>query len=67
MPLNLKTGQPAPHNRVGGQSMAEYLWVSSALLLALVVPWVNGTSPADALIDAIVKRISRFVWWVAVL
>lgn len=53
--------------RVYGQSMAEYLWLSSLLMLALAVPWLDGQSPADALLDAITNRIERFVWWIAVL
>lgn len=53
------------HDR--GQAMLEYLWLCAVLLLALVVPWSGGKSPAEALLDAIVRRIDVFIWWLAVL
>jgi hypothetical protein len=52
---------------IQGQAMAEYLWLCVVLLLALTLPWLEGRSPAEALLAAIVHRIERFIGWLAVI
>jgi|1048.fasta_scaffold01120_4 hypothetical protein len=52
---------------IHGQAMFEYLWLCVVLLLALTLPWLDGRSPAEAVLAAIVHRIERFVGWLAVI
>lgn len=52
---------------IHGQAMFEYLWLCVVLLLAFTLPWLNGRSPAEAVLAAIVHRIERFVGWLAVI
>lgn len=52
---------------ISGQVMFEYVWLCLVLVLALILPLLEGRSAAALLFAAIVQRIARFVGWLAVI
>ncbi len=66
-PVKTKFSRAAEPRCQRGQTMLEYLWLCAVLVLALVVPWAGGPSPAQQLLDAIAHRIGVFLWLFAVI
>ncbi|MBU3671868.1 MAG: hypothetical protein FGM43_04905 [Sinobacteraceae bacterium] len=46
-----------------GQVMAEFTLVCLLVVLVLVVPWVDDVSPAEQLLQAVVKVAVAFRHW----
>lgn len=53
--------------RSRGQVMSEFIWVSVVLGMALFVPWADGESIAQQLLQALERRLVSFSAWLAVL
>jgi hypothetical protein len=49
-----------------GQVMVEFTLVCLLVVLVLVVPWVDDTSPAEQLLQAVVKAAKTFRQWLLV-
>lgn len=47
--------------------MSEFIWVSVVLGMALFVPWADGESIAQQLLQALERRLVSFSAWLAVL
>jgi hypothetical protein len=50
-----------------GQAMTEMLVVSGALVAALLLPWLDGESPASWLLGALVGMSRSFQRWLFLL
>lgn len=49
-----------------GQVMAEFTLICLLLVLVLVVPWTDNMSPAEQLLQAVVKAAVSFRQWLLV-
>lgn len=49
-----------------GQVMAEFTLVCLLVVLALLLPWVDDASPAEQLLEAVVKAAVSFRQWLLV-
>lgn len=45
--------------------MSEFTLIGAALLAALLLPWLDGRSPAAMLLGAVVEFINAFAFWMA--
>lgn len=51
--------------REKGQVMSEFLLIGACLLAALLLPWMEGQSPAQRLLVAVIDAINAFAFWMA--
>lgn len=51
---------------VRGSSMTEYLVVSMVVVAALLLPYVNGQSPVELLVEAIKTNYSGYAWGMSI-
>lgn len=49
-----------------GQVMAEFTLICLLLVLVLIVPWTDNMSPAEQLLQAVVKAAVSFRRWLLV-
>lgn len=49
-----------------GQASVEFVVITTALVAALCLPWVDGLSPAEWLLGAIVAAAEAVPAWLAV-
>ena len=54
------------HRAASGQVMAEFTLICVLLVLMLVVPWTDDMSPAEQLLQAVVKAAVSFRQWLLV-
>lgn len=54
------------HRAASGQVMAEFTLICVLLVLVLVVPWTDDMSPAEQLLQAVVKAAVSFRQWLLV-
>lgn len=54
------------HRAASGQVMAEFTLICVLLVLVLVVPWTDDISPAEQLLQAVVKAAVSFRQWLLV-
>jgi len=50
----------------GGQASVEFVVIATSLVAALCLPWLDGLSPAEWLLGAVVEAASALTAWLAV-
>jgi hypothetical protein len=50
----------------GGQANVEFVVISGSLVAALCLPWLDGLSPAEWLLGAVVEAAAALPAWLAV-
>lgn len=50
----------------GGQASLEFVVIATSLVAALCLPWLDGLSPAEWLLGAVIEAAAALPAWLAV-
>jgi hypothetical protein len=50
----------------GGQASVEFVVIATSLVAALCLPWMDGLSPAEWLLGAVIEAAAAIPAWLAV-
>jgi hypothetical protein len=51
----------------GGQASVEFVVIATSLIAALCLPWLDGLSPAEWLLGAVVEAAAALPAWLSVI